>query len=231
MKWSVVVVQAILCTAMPYVASAGSFEGSVTTKESSEGMVTQHKTYFKGDKVRIDKPNGDYIVWDVAKKEGFHTMASEKSYVVSSWKGLPSEVAKSMMANTTVTRTGKSDKVAGYSCEFYQFKDEDGSGEVCVGKGISNPAFYQMITGGTPGQAAPPWMRDLAKDGGFPLRAVNRDESGQIESTEEVTKIEAAKLDDSLFVPPAGFKKSTPEDKMQELKRMIEERQRKRDGK
>ncbi len=131
----------------------------------------------------------------------------------------------------TVTKTGKSDKIAGHACDVHRFKDEDGSGEVCVAKGISNPAFYQMITGGALGQSAPPWLRDVAKDGGYPLRTVNRDESGQIESTEEVTKIEAGKLDDGLFAPPAGFKRSTPEDKMQELKRRLEERQRKRDGK
>lgn len=73
-------------------------------------------------------------------------------------------------------------------------------------------------------------MRDLSKEGGFPLKAVNRDETGQVESTEEATKIETGKLDDGLFAPPASFRKTIREDKMQELKRKMEERQRQRDG-
>jgi hypothetical protein len=231
MKRSIVLSQTLLWVGLPCLLFAGSFEGSVTMKESSEGKVTQRKTTFKGNKVRIDEPDGDYFVWDMTKKEGFRTNASEKTYTVGTWKGLPPDLANGAFANTTVTKTGKSDKIAGYACDVYHFKDEDGSGEVCLTKGLSNPAFYQMITGGALGQSVPPWLRDLAKEGGFPLRAVNRDETGQVESTEEAMKIEPGKLDDSLFAPPAGYGKLTQEDKMQELKRMIEERHGKRDGK
>lgn len=215
MKRSIVLSQTLLWVGLPCLLFAGSFEGTVTMKRSSEGKVTQNKTYFKGDKFRSDEPDGDYFVWDIARKEGFHTSASEKTYTVVPWKGLPPEVAKGAFASTTVTKTGKSDKVAGYSCDLYHFKDEDGSSDICVAKGISNPAFYQMIAGGAQRQSASPWMSELAKDGGWALKSVNRDESGKIESTEEATKIEAAKLDDRLFAPPVGYRKLTPEDKMQ----------------
>jgi hypothetical protein len=91
------VLASVLRLGLSVQAFAGSFEGVVTMKETSDGETTLKKTYFKDDKMREDHGEGDYTVWDAAKKEGL---------IVD---------AKKMFEGTTVTKTGKSDKISGYT--------------------------------------------------------------------------------------------------------------------
>lgn len=200
----------LMWVSIPSFVLAGSFEGVVTSKVSSGGEVTQKKTYFKGDKFRMDEDNGDYQVWDMGKNETYNISLSDKTVVRMSMSGM--KVDKSLYADTTVTRTGKSDKVAGYACDVYHIKDKLGASDMCVGKGITSAEYYQWMRG-LVGEA----LANLAKDGGLPLREVEYDESGRVVSTEEVTKIEATKLDDSVFAPPPGWKSQDVKQEMQRL--------------
>ena len=139
---------------------------------------------------------------------------------------------KSLFADTTVTRTGKSDKVAGYACEVYHIKDQFGSTDKCIGKGITSDAYYQFMRG-VLGEAAP-WEADFAKDGGLPLREVEYDKSGRVESTKEVTKIESTKLDDGLFALPRfseNLELEQVKKDAQQLKKELEQAQQKQRSK
>ena len=49
------------------------------------------------------------------------------------------------------------------------------------------------------------WMRDIFKEGGFPLRGSDRDANGKVESRWVATKVETRHLKDSLFVVPVGY--------------------------
>jgi hypothetical protein len=225
----IVALQIVVWLAASDFVFAGSFEGAITIKESSEGEVWTHKTYFKGNKVRVDESSGNYTVADAGKKESFATRKEDKTYLVIPWQsGLSRE--ENLVENVTVTRTGKQDKVAGYACEIYLSKDkeDDSTSEVCVARGISNTAYYPWFAMMHQGEV-PTWVRDILKDGGFPLRAVDRDESGDIESTEEVVKVEAIKLDDRLFAPPPGFKKVDRGAMMQQFQKQIEQRKAQQD--
>ncbi|MCE7966892.1 DUF4412 domain-containing protein [Nitrospirales bacterium NOB] len=85
-------------------------------------------------------------------------------------------------------------------------KDEEGSSELCIGKGLGNAALFALIAGDASTRAeAPVWLRELVKDGGFPLRTIDRDSAGREESRSEATKVEAQPLDDGLFTPLPGF--------------------------
>ena len=192
----------------PSLALAGSFEGVVVMKRSSDGEVSTHKTYFKGEKMRADgERDGDYIVWDSTTNEGFVVESQERSMMILPGNHLRSEDVKKMFEGTTVAKTGKRSKVAGYPCEIYVGKDDDGTSEVCVAKGISNAAFYGLLTSDPAGGGGyPSWVRDIIKDGGFPLREIERDESGKEASREEAMHIKAQRLDDSLFAPPVGYR-------------------------
>jgi len=66
-----IVFASLVCLGLCVPAFAGSFEGVVTMKDTSDDGTTRQKTYFKGDKMRVDEREGDYMVWDAAKKEGF----------------------------------------------------------------------------------------------------------------------------------------------------------------
>jgi hypothetical protein len=208
MKLTQGVFASVLCLGLSVQAFAGSFEGVVTMKETSDGEATLKKTYFKGDKMREDhSEGGDYMVWDAAKKEGLIVDAKKRAVIVMPWPDVKSVDAKKMFEGTTVTKTGKSDKVSGYTCEIYLSKDQEdnSSSELCVAKGIGNAAMFGIMGGGISGPGGyPAWFRDLVKDGGFPLRHIDRDESGNVESRGEAT-VEAKRLDDSLFAAPAGY--------------------------
>lgn len=192
----------------PSLVGAGSFEGVVVMKRTLDGEVSTHKTYFKGEKMRADgEGDGDYIVWDSTTHEGFVVESQERSVKILLRNHLKSEDVKKMFEGTTVTKTGKRSKVAGYPCEIYEGKDDDGTSEVCVAKGISNAAFYGLLSSDSAGGGSyPSWVRDIIKDGGFLLRDIERDESGKEASREEAIHLKAQRLDDSLFAPPPGYR-------------------------
>jgi len=201
----------LLLLSLPVVVPAGGFEGVITMNESSEGEGVTHRFYFKGDKMRTDSGDSGFAVWDAKKKEGFSADLEDKTYTVIPWRDLALQDAQKLFEHITLTKTGKSEKVVGYACEVLLSKDKsDGtSSELCIAKGLSNSAFLGMIGGDGSGRGGyPAWFRDLVKDGGFPLRQIDRDESGKEESRLEATKVEAKRLDGSLFAPPSGFKRT-----------------------
>ena len=191
----------------PSFVLAGPFEGMVVMKRTSDGEVSTHKTYFKGEKMRADgERDGDYIVWDSTTNEGFVVESQARSMMVLPGNHLKSEDVKMIFEGATVTKTGRRSKVAGYPCEIYVGKDDDGTSEVCVAKGISNAAFFGLLSGDPVGGGDyPSWVRAIIKDGGFPLRDIERDESGKEASREEAIQVEAQRLDDNLFAPPVGY--------------------------
>lgn len=222
MKLTQGVLASMFCLGLSVPALAGSFEGVVTMKETSDGEAKLQKTYFKGDKMRVDQEEGEYMVWDASKKQGLIVDSKERTVIVIPWPDVKPGDAKKMFEGTTVTKTGKSDKISGYTCEIYLSKDQEdnSTSELCVAKGISNAAMFGIMGGGPSGLGGyPAWFRDLVKDGGFPLRHIDRDESGKVESRGEAT-VEAKRLDESLFAAPAGY---TITDRATKLKQLGEE--------
>lgn len=194
--------------AMPSFAAA--FEGVITLKETSGDETETRTFYFKGEKMRVDDGDAEFSVWDAKKKDGFFVDRDDHTYTTMIWSDLGVADAKSVLDDITVTKTGKNGKIAGYSCEGYVAKDKsDGSmSELCIAKGLSNAALYGVLADEASSRGGyPSWFRDFLKDGGFPLRQIDYDETGKEESRSEVTKIDAKRLDDGLFHPPAGFKK------------------------
>jgi hypothetical protein len=203
-----VALSGLIWVGYPSLVVAGSFEGVVVMKRFSDVEVSTHKTYFKGEKMRADgERDGDYMVWDSTTHEGFVVESQERSMMILPQNHLKSEDVMKMFEGTTVTKTGKRRKVAGYPCEIYVGKDDDGTSEVCIAKGISNAAFYGLLSSDPAGGGGYPfWIRDIIKDGGFPLREIERDESRNEVSREEAIHIKTQRLDDSLFAPPAGYR-------------------------
>jgi hypothetical protein len=190
---------------------AADFEGVITMKGSSDGESTTYNIYFKAGKMRADDGDTGFSVWDAQRKEGLFVDLQDHTFTVIPWHDLTAQNTKKLFDNLTVTKTGKTAKIAGYGCEIYLSKDKSdgGTSELCVAKGLSNAALYGMITGEVSGRGGyPAWFRELVKDGGFPLLQVDRDKSGTEESRLEATRVETKRLDDSLFVPPAGFTKA-----------------------
>ena len=112
--------------------------------------------------------------------------------------------ASQQNTRATVTATGKKETIAGYKCEHYLVADADGANvDACVARGLGS--FMQAPSGnpmaGGASTSTNDWTGKLGKDG-FPLKVTKGNTTVM-----EVTKIEKAPLDPSLFSAPDGWKK------------------------
>ena len=150
--------------------------------------------------MRFDIPGGrGAMIIDPATKKSLMVMTAQKMYMEQDLSGAMSQATKGNSAK--ITRTGKTEMVAGYKCEHVMVTEDNGtSSDVCVATGIG--AFHSSSGGGRGGPPkAEAWQGALG-DGGFPLKVQKGDKV-----TLEVTKIEKKSLDASLFSVPEGFTK------------------------
>ncbi len=131
-------------------------------------------------------------------------MAAQRAYMEMPMGAMASTPAGAPPADVKVTRTGRTETIAGYSCEHVQMVSAAQTIDLCLAKGLGryvNP-MAAMAQG-----AAPTWQRMLKADDGFPLRITMADGSVPI----EVVKIAPQRLDPSLFaVPPSYTKMAVP---------------------
>jgi hypothetical protein len=207
-------VACLATAALPWSGYAGDFEGLIRMRNTTMGTSETHLLYVKGDKLRLenesDVADKGVLVFDAKAQRGFGVEPDDKLFYVFSMEELPADMAKKMLDDVLITRTGKTGKVAGYVCDLYLSKGKtDGiSEEVCLAKGLGNPALAGLMTGDARSPLEfPSWMLDLAKTGAFPLRVIVRAKDGQEESRLEATKVEPRRLEDSLFTPPPGYRR------------------------
>jgi len=192
--------------------SGGPFQGSLTMTITSAGKPPQTMVYMiKGTKMRFNTPVGDrrgsgYVIVDTTGTKMTTVMDAQKMAMVvdmSSQAGGQISAAAAAKQPSSIDRTGKTDTVAGYSCDIVNVVEANGDkGEACIAKGISYPKMG--ATGG--------WMNAL--NDSFPLRSVIRDPSGTEKVRMEVTKVDKTPIDDSQFEVPAGYKTTSMEDMM-----------------
>lgn len=206
-------VGSLLLTAVTSIARAGEFEGIILLQETTRESTAQQQWFLKGDKLRFQEAGPDAengaMIFDAKKKVMYSIRHDEKMYMEISTDD-SSKSAQEATDDIVVTRTGKHDKAAGYSCEIYHTKDKsDGStGELCIARGIGTAAMFGMMSAQAGGSSLlPGWMREMFKDGGFPIKGVDRDDHGKEEARWEALKIEKQHLDEKLFLPPADYKK------------------------
>jgi hypothetical protein len=200
---------------------AGPFEGEITMNVTEAGKPPHAITYdVKGSKMRFDAPaeagpaGGGYVIFDGANKKMTSVSDAKKTAFVMDMNGMggPAGMANPAIAQAaqkkpTIDKTGKTDTVAGYSCDIWKVTEDNGDkGELCVAKGITFPMMGRQASG---------WMSSL--DDYFPLRAVMSDPSGKEKNRMEVTKIEKKSFDDSKFEVPAGYQTMNMGDMMKGL--------------
>jgi len=192
---------------------AVEFEGVIHIEETDDESVTQQTWFIKGDKLRFESVAQDeektFMIFDAKKKILYSIEPEKKSYIEIPLESLGDGMERAT-EGMVITRTGKTDKVAGYACEIYRSKDaSDGStGELCVAKGLGNAAMSGLTGSEVGGDSVfRRWMRDIFKEGGFPLRGTDRAADGKVESRWVATKVEKKHVDDSLFVVPAAYAK------------------------
>lgn len=99
------------------------------------------------------------------------------------------------------TKTGKNDKVAGYTCEIWEVMHDGKKSELCVM--TDEKAWLKLPEAALPPQFA--WAKELADGRHLPLRYVAYEVDGKESRRVELTAVERTTLVAADFEVPKGF--------------------------
>ncbi len=185
-----------------------NFEGDVvmqTTRPNSPPTTMTIKA--KGDNIRIELPTPDGKTESAiysSQQNKLVVLLDAQKLAMDLDMGAPgAPTANTDSRTSAVEKSGKSETIAGISCDDYVVKDPSGSRtETCVAKGLP----YLDLDALRHGSTSSSWNRDMRANKTFPLRSVEYDASGKEISRAEVTSVKKEKLDDALFQVPADYK-------------------------
>ena len=229
-RWPVVV-GSLMLSLCPLSVRAGDFEGilHMTTKHAGTGTQSTMDWYLKGDKARVESSRADgqthVMIFDARTRTMQMAMPGQKSYMEINMGGERSEQLKEAFEKQTVERTGKTDKIAGYSCEIWRITDKEENrlkNDICVAKGFGKAATFWIDPKEMRRSSQPSWVKRLVEEGGFGLRSIHYDEEGKESSRMEVTSIDKKSLDNALFAFPADWAKQDMSAMQERMKAMRE---------
>ena len=191
---------------VPSLLGAQAFEGAITMRiaaNTRNGPATQELEYLsRGGNVRVGltTPMGSMAVLGLAaEQKTYIVMDAQRSYVEMVAPG----AAMNRAATAKVSRTGRSETIAGYVCEHVIIESVGANGpnkdDMCLTTALG-PYINPMSAMSGPMSA---WQRQLISDGAFPLKVTLADGSVAL----EVTKVEKRRVSDTLFRIPADFNK------------------------
>jgi hypothetical protein len=220
----------------------GEIDLAATAKEAGKPDKTINLAMLvKGNKWRTDLPAGIdgaekigkvYAIVDSDAKKAFVVLDAQKEVIEIDLNTIGDQVkamkpptpTRSGSAGTAeppqyppkITKTGKTDTVAGFSCETWEIQNTEpgdkSKADVCVSQqGVS---FFHIPMTGAPAEYAA--LGELVDGSHFPLRGIGYGKDGVTESGRvEVTKVDKHTLDANLFVPPATYKTVTIQEAIQ----------------
>jgi hypothetical protein len=177
----------------------------------------------KGSKVRVDVPAGmnapglgekTHLVLDAPAKQLYAIVDDQKQVVrleldklgeqFKSMKppGAAPEAEKAPAAPPKITKTGRTNVVAGYKCEEWDIVSPKGErAQVCVAS--EGASFFEVPTVGLPPDQV--WAKELFDGQHLPLRFIAYDAAGGEETRMEVTRLERKTIADTAFAIPADY--------------------------
>ena len=210
---------AVAALATPAVLSAANFEGTVRMKITGPRGGTHELTqHLKDGLVRSDVEMGDRtlsMILDTKKHEMTVLMPQQQMYMVHAMPGTAAPADhKAAPSDETLEKTGETEKILGYTCTKYVVKDphQNTTTDIWLTDQLGN--FMGLGSGPGPmgmgRRAGPPraaWETALAGKDAFPLRVVTHDANGEEKFRLEATEVKRESQPDSLFTPPADFRK------------------------
>lgn len=193
--------------AAPLAAQSAPFEG-VVSMNLGDGQNTASMQYqIRNGKVRMEPTGtgtgaagmGFAMIFDPAAQKMLVLMPMQHMYMERDLSATIAAAQKESGKDPKITRTGKTEVVAGYTCEHVTVTLEDGNSiDSCVTADLG--PYISMPAGGMARRGSA-WERGLDNKT-FPLKV---QQNGK--TIMEVTKVEKKSLDPSLFTPPQGFQK------------------------
>jgi hypothetical protein len=227
-----------LLTGIGYV-HAGDFEGilHMRTTQAESKMTSTSDWYIKGDVARMERSREEgrhsVMLMDGQKRSMVILMPEKKvamEFNLDATSEPLTDRMKEEIDKKTVDRTGKSEKIAGYSCEVWRITDKETKKlehEICVAKGFGRGATAFLDPKRLQQSSQPSWVKQLVKEGGFGLRSIWYDDSGKESSRTEVVGVEKKSLDGNLFVVPADYTRQSMSEMVNRMKAEHEQRQQK----
>jgi hypothetical protein len=203
-------------------ARAQGFEGTVTWSLTGGGDAPHEmKQVYKGTKVRTEMNQGGMsavMLMDGPAKtmtmimpERRMFMSMDLSRMAQGMEGMGHETDATP---PKITATGKTETIAGRTCQVYRYAREAGKPEtmeICAAKGMG---YFMMGSGGPmggggsmagiAGAAGNPVYAEMYRDGFFPLR-VSKIEGSKVTPMMVATAITPGSVDAALFQVPAGY--------------------------
>ncbi|MGH7516835.1 MAG: DUF4412 domain-containing protein [Gemmatimonadales bacterium] len=219
----------------PAVLSAQGFEGTVTyAMNPSSGKPGQLVYQVKGTRIRADitgatggPPGGMYMLMDATSGKMMSVMPAQKVYMTMDLQAMGEQMKqqhgghkKHAAKAGKITKTGKTETIAGHKCEHYLMGEQQDS-DVCAAKGLG--MFMGGNAAGGMGRAftLPAGYEEyaeFAKDGFLPLK-VSAIRNGKEEVVMEATRVEKKSLDASLFAVPTGYQEMDMGKMMQQMQK------------
>jgi hypothetical protein len=206
------------------IYSQSNFEGEIQMKmgggDDNSRMVNY---YVKGDKFRFESAEQGGMgasIWDTKNNKMIILMTSAKKYMEFPLDSF----GKQMTTDTSMAKikknlknavfTGNTKKILGYDCKEVVYKDpDDGSTlDLWYTNELGTFMFYTMKSpfGRSMTQGdIPQEIKDLFKNGFFPMQVITKDKDGSVKNDMEVTQVKKESLSDDMFTPPSDYQKMT----------------------
>jgi hypothetical protein len=205
------VVGALVYAASPAVARA-QFEGVITMKVQQPGGAApmEIRQFVRGGTTRTEMtgPMGEMaMIADVTKGLGYMVLPARQTYMQMALpnQAQATERMRGAAVQPKVSRTGRKETIAGYSCEHWNVQVDTVSFDACMASGL--PVWSSVMQGGGMGGrrgGGTGWLSMVGDGSLFPLRVTR---TGSSVPMVEVTSIEKKTLSPALFTPPANFEK------------------------
>lgn len=244
----------LLLLGSAHPALSQGFQGSVTYKtQHDNGSPETMMETTSGNKARFDMQgkghvafivNNDARTWTMidGEKKTYTVITEEQAkqfrdaaamYAAASVGHIrgAKEPSTEPQSKISVVKTGRTETVAGVSCDVWAGAGQDAEGkvkkgEVCIAKGVGfNPAALlsgplALMGGGRSKGGMPPGMEgleDALKGGGGILKFTSIEDNGQRKVEMEATQIQPGNPGDAAFNPPPGY----TEQKMPDMKQLM----------
>ena len=184
------------------------FQGKVTFEVNDEGQNQQISYFVKGNKFLIQPVDGEgagqgSMIYDGDKKAMIIIMNEQKMYME-----MPIDPMKEMSENESTgedyfVKTGNSQDVLGYSCDEFEFKDNNNKGLALMTKELGSFMFMDDPESGGAAQ----WQKEIMNEGYFPMLVKEQNSSGELKTVFKVVDLKKMLLDDKMFSAPPGYSK------------------------
>ncbi len=190
------------------ILSQSNFEGKIVFQVKNKSVLNQISYLVKGDKYRIEpkaaKGMGT-MLYSGKTKIMTILIAPNKMYMEIPFDLSVKKKVKKEKTTSYFKNTGETKNILGYKSEKFEFINKGKKGIAWLTKDLGRFLFFRNPKNKTLPQDD--WKAAIISENYFPMVVSEIDSKGNPNTMFEVIEISKQKLPDSLFVPPADYKK------------------------